>query len=76
MIAAMHGLKVVVSSVCSTRQRVKISDSFQWITDDVRARINGELMAMFGADDDCFVVGDTVYTTKRVFEKLKGVAPC
>lgn len=67
----LQGFKVVVSSACQTRPRLKISDSFPWITEDVRARINGELLGMFGADDDSYVVGDTLYTTRRVFVNLQ-----
>lgn len=67
----LHGVQLIVSPLCKSVQRVKISDSFDWITEEARAEINQSLLEMFGSDEETVFDGDRMYTTQRMVDAIK-----
>lgn len=56
MIGQFAGVPVIENPMLEPVQKVKISDSFEWVTDECRAHINSNLLKLFGKEEPFVMV--------------------
>lgn len=67
----LNGVAVYVSPLIRPVAKIKIRADFEWITDEARARIDAELLDMFGTAEQVIMMNGGAYVSPATYERLK-----